>query len=78
MPNAGRISGANMLKEENERLSILLEHGAPCGNGKNANYSTRFDFFCLDGEPEKVNDEYLQKYSFLLQSIFKLRPQRYF
>ena len=43
-----------MIDEGTGHLSILLENGMPCNDGK-ANYSTRFDFFCNDGEPDKVD-----------------------
>ena len=42
-----------MIDEGTGHLSILLDNGMPCNDGK-ANYSTRFDFFCNDGEPDKV------------------------
>ena len=43
-----------MIDEGTGHLSILLDNGMPCNDGK-ANYSTRFDFFCNDGEPDKVD-----------------------
>ena len=42
-----------MIDEGTGHLSILLDNGMTCNDGK-ANYSTRFDFFCNDGEPDKV------------------------
>ena len=53
LPNAGKLAGAKFKEEGNGHLSLLLENGSPC-EGSKTNYSTRFDFFCNDGEAEKV------------------------
>ena len=53
LANAGVLEGAKIVNEGTGHLSILLDHGQQCENSQ-ANYSTRFDFFCNDGEPEKV------------------------
>ena len=53
LTNTGVLEGASIVNEGTGHLSLLLDHGQQCNDGP-ANYSTRFDFFCNDGEPEKV------------------------
>ena len=52
IPNAGTLNkDSKLVKEASGHYSLEMDNGQKCGD--NDVYSTRFDFFCNDGEAEK-------------------------
>ena len=69
--NAGVLEGAYIVSEGTGHFSLLLDHGEKCGDSQ-TNHSTRFDFFCNDGEPEKDPQQSILLTKFSQQCNFSL------